>query len=92
MDYKTEPNLIYADYQEDHLSFVSSDTQGVSIFKIKNMEPREYQLPQNYREHLKGEIEKLFLSETGNYIFATSRDVACIYRKGNEKPIYSYEK
>ena len=42
MDYKTEPKLLYADYKEDHVSFVSSDTQGVSLFKIKHMEPREY--------------------------------------------------
>ena len=92
MHYKTQPNLIYADYQKDTLSFVITHTKGVSLFKIKHMEPREYLLPENLKEHLNGAIKRLFLSETGNYIFATSEDVACIYKKGNEEPIYTYEK
>ena len=62
------------------------------IFKPTHLELRKYNLPKNLDEDLNGELIKLELSETGNYIFAASKKVICLYRRDKEEPIYRYEK
>ena len=41
---------------------------------------------------MKGELKKIHHSITGNHIFVASDNVACVFKIGNPKPIFIYER
>ena len=57
------------------------DMRSKKILKITHIEPRDFKLPGDLSE---GKIQKLVVSESGEYVFAASYHTASFYKLSEE--------
>ena len=83
MDCKINPEVLFTTRLdgEEQLKFVFDNMKSKKILKITHIEPRNFKLPEALSE---GKIQRLVVSQSGNFVFAASSHTASVYKLSEE--------